>query len=145
MDSSFGATRRILVKQSQKSSMMCSIAIVIGNVWTEYLSCTIAQMAWCSLESTAGLQRVVITLGAPITAKERSWPMVLSPQKIATGCTVFSDTRQVAPVIGRVGMEQPLNNCASADCYTTRTPTAVTGLRMWKDARSTVSWWDETP
>lgn len=64
--------------------------------------------------------------------------MVPSRRSTATGCTASLATRRPAPGTGRAGTERPPSSCASAGCCTTRTPTAATGRRMSRVARSTV-------
>lgn len=61
------------------------------------------------------------------------------PLKTAIGCTESLDTKPVALATGHAGMEQPRNSSALVVCCTMRMHTVVTGQKMWKDARNTVS------
>ena len=59
-------------------------------------------------------------------------------RNIVIGCMAFLVTKHLAPDIGHVGMEQPLNNYALAVYCTMKTLTVVTGLRMLTDVKSIV-------
>lgn len=116
---------------------MSSTAIATGNALQETPNSTTVPTVWFGLERTRALLMDATILGdTPIFVKIRTSPIHPRARSTATGCMVFSDTRRPAPVTGPAGTAQRPNSSVSADFYTTRKRTLVTGRRMLRAVRN---------